>query len=345
MKREEEHNDTTPTIPPPGSSHPFNFNHTPVLLYEVLDALQPAAGKRYIDGTVGGGGHMLPLLLQSQPGGHVLGMDADSTALAAVQARLAPLSAHLSANCTLVQGNFRQLASLAQVHGYHQVDGILLDLGVSSYQLDTPARGFAFAHDGPLDMRLDPTSGTTAAELVATLPEQALADIIYQYGEERFSRRIARRIVAQRSQQPITTTQQLAELVQAVYGGRGRAKSKQHKVIHPATRTFQALRISVNGELESLEQVLPQAVSLLRPGGRLAIISFHSLEDRIVKWFFRNQSGYGGSEAPEGPKTLRIITKKPIMAGDDERATNPRSRSARLRVAERTEEAGERLWL
>jgi 16S rRNA (cytosine1402-N4)-methyltransferase len=189
-------------------------------------------------------------------------------------------------------------------------------------------------------MRLDPTSGTPAAELVARLPEQELADIIYHYGEERYARQIARRIVARRILEPIETTQQLAQLVQQVYGSKrkGRQRSNHQHAIHPATRTFQALRIAVNGELEALESVLPQAVALLRPGGRLAVISFHSLEDRIVKWFFRNQSGYGGSEAPAGPQTLRIITKKPLMAGDDEQTNNPRSRSARLRVAERTAE-------
>jgi 16S rRNA (cytosine1402-N4)-methyltransferase len=214
------------------------------------------------------------------------------------------------------------------------VDGILLDLGVSSHQLDTPERGFAFGSDGPLDMRLDPTSGPTAADLVNNLDERELADLIYHYGEERASRRIARWIVEQRQQQPFTTTGELATLVARAV----RRSSKGRQSIHPATRTFQALRIAVNRELEQLEAALPQAVELLQPGGRLAVISFHSLEDRIVKTFFRAESGYGGSEAPDQPVRLRIITKKPLEASEDEVRANPRSRSARLRVAERLEE-------
>jgi 16S rRNA (cytosine1402-N4)-methyltransferase len=186
-------------------------------------------------------------------------------------------------------------------------------------------------------MRLDPTSELTAADLVADLDEQELANLIYRYGEERGSRRIARRIVEQRQRQPITTTSQLAALVAQALGRGGRG-GRRRATIHPATRTFQALRIAVNRELEQLESALPQAVDLLRPGGRLAVISFHSLEDRIVKTFFRAESGYGGSEAPDQPVRVRIITKKPIAASDDEVRTNPRSRSARLRIAERVKD-------
>lgn len=310
------------------------YHHTPVLRDEVLEGLQPAPGKQYIDGTVGGGGHTIAILQRIAPGGQLLGIDADPAALAATRARLHELSAEVSAQARLVHGNFADMQSLALTHGMDAVDGILLDLGVSSYQLDTPVRGFSFAQDGPLDMRMDPSYEETAATLLAGLKEQEIADIIYRYGEERFSRRIARRIVQQREQQPIQTTHQLAEIVrQAMPGHKG--KGRRHEPIHPATRTFQALRIAVNGELERLEQALPQAVQLLRPGGRLVVISFHSLEDRIVKWFFRAESGYGGSEAPDRPVQLRIITKKPVEAQEEERETNPRSRSARLRAAER----------
>ncbi|NCC32685.1 MAG: 16S rRNA (cytosine(1402)-N(4))-methyltransferase RsmH, partial [Chloroflexia bacterium] len=199
---------------------------------------------------------------------------------------------------------------------------------VSSYQLDTPERGFSFRADGPLDMRLDPTRGPTAADLIAELSEQQLADLIYRYGEERGSRRIARLIVERRRGTPITTTAALADLITQAIGRGG------HDRIHPATRTFQALRIAVNDELEQLASVLPQAVALLRSGGRLAVISFHSLEDRIVKQFFRDESGYGGSMNERTPQ-LRIITRKPIVAGPDERDVNPRARSAKLRVAEK----------
>jgi 16S rRNA (cytosine1402-N4)-methyltransferase len=226
---------------------------------------------------------------------------------------------------TLAHGNFRDISSLAHKHGFEQIDGVLLDLGVSSHQIDTPERGFSFTADAPLDMRLDPTSGATAAELVNNTPESELADLIFRYGEERGSRRVARFIAEARRKQPIERTLELAELVTRALGGR-------HGKIHPATRTFQALRIAVNRELESLETALPQAVELLAPGGRMAIISFHSLEDRIVKLFFRAESGYGGSEQPA---RLQIITKKPIEASEQEARSNPRSRSAKLRIAER----------
>jgi 16S rRNA (cytosine1402-N4)-methyltransferase len=213
------------------------------------------------------------------------------------------------------------------------VDGILLDLGVSSHQFDTASRGFSFAHDGPLDMRLDPTVGTTAADLVNQLDERDLADLIYQYGEERASRRIAHQVVIRRRQEPFTRTADLANLVARTLGRPGRDRT------HPATRTFQALRIAVNAELDQLEEVLPQAVELLREGGRIAVISFHSLEDRIVKNFFRAESGYGGNANPRPPR-LRILTKKPLEATPEELVRNPRARSAKLRVAERIKSVG-----
>ncbi len=310
-----------------------NYQHTPVLLSEVLAALQPRPGGIYIDGTAGGGGHTTALLQQARPGGRILSMDADPAALLATRARLETLPPELDAagSVTLLHSTFDNLGPQARAHGFSAVDGILFDLGVSSYQLDTPARGFSFSADGPLDMRLDPTRGETAAELLARLDERELADTIYRYGEERASRRIARRIVERRQQRPLTTTSELAALVAQALGGPHRRRS----AIHPATRTFQALRIAVNGELAQLEAVLPQAVELLRPGGRLVVISFHSLEDRIVKQFFRAESGYGGSEASTQPVRLRIITRKPLVASESEIAANPRSRSARLRAAER----------
>jgi 16S rRNA (cytosine1402-N4)-methyltransferase len=297
------------------------FKHTPVLLREVLDGLAPRSGGHYIDGTLGGGGHAAALLEASAPNGRLLGIDADPAALAAAGTRLASFGER----ATLAHGNFRDLGRLAHEQGFAQIDGLVLDLGVSSHQIDTPERGFSFAAAAPLDMRLDPTSGPTAADLVNDMPESELADLIFRYGEERGSRRIARLIAEARRKQPIETTLELAELVTRALGGR-------HGKIHPATRTFQALRIAVNRELESLEAALPQAVELLAAGGRMAIISFHSLEDRIVKLFFRAESGYGGSEQPA---RLQIITKKPIEASEQEARSNPRSRSAKLRVAEK----------
>ncbi len=303
------------------------YRHVSVLAAEVLAALQPQSGGAYIDCTLGGGGHAAGILQAAQPDGRLLGIDADPAALAAAAEHLAARGL-AAERYRLVQGRFADLAEIAAQQGFAAVDGILFDLGVSSHQLDTAARGFAFSSDGPLDMRMDPTQGPTAADLLAELDETELANVIYRYGEERASRRIARRIVERRRERPFETTGDLAETVaRALRGSRER--------IHPATRTFQALRIAVNRELEQLEQALPQAVELLQAGGRLAIISFHSLEDRIVKLFFRAESGYGGNEAADRPVRLRIITRKPIEAGEEERMANPRSRSARLRVAER----------
>ncbi len=306
---------------------PVAFHHVPVLLEAVLEALRPAPGATLIDATVGGGGHALALLRAAQPGGRLLGIDADPAALAAAHARLS--AADLPpGSFVLHHGRFADLQAIAAAHGFAEVDAVLFDLGVSSHQLDTPERGFSFAAEGPLDMRLDPTGGPSAADLVNRLDERELAELIFRYGEERASRRIARLIVERRRQAPITTTADLAALVRRAVGRGGRER------IHPATRTFQALRIAVNRELEQLEAALPQAVELLRPGGRLAVISFHSLEDRIVKQFFRAESGYGGSAAARPPR-LTIITRKPIEADAAEIAANPRARSARLRVAER----------
>ncbi len=321
-----------------------HFAHTPVLLAEVCQALQPKPGAIVVDGTVGGGGHATELIRRIQPNGHLIGIDSDPVALQAARAGIDALLEQetIQACYTLVHGNFRDIAAIVQDQQCDVVDGILLDIGVSSYQLDTPERGFSFQVDGPLDMRLDPTQGYTAADLVNSLDEQELAHIIYHYGEERHSRRIARAIVERRRHQPIETTGALCDIVvQAIQG-----KPKTHRAhadkaprwhgsLHPATRTFQAVRIAVNHELDSLEQALPQAVSVLRLGGRVAVISFHSLEDRIVKQFFRAESGYGMSDSAARPVRLHIMTKKPLVAGEAERQSNPRSRSAKLRVAER----------
>jgi len=306
--------------------------HVPVLGQEVLAYLAPAPGGCYIDGTAGGGGHSWALLAASSDpespanGGRVLSLDADPNAVARVRQRLQPFGAR----STVVHSNFRHLASAAKQAGFDPVDGIMLDLGLSSDQLELEQRGFSFMADGPLDMRFDPTRGATAADLVNSLPESELADLIYAYGEERLSRRIARAIVQAR---PVDSAGQLAQLIERSVGRRGK--------LHPATRTFQALRIAVNDELAALADVLPQALELLRPGGRLAVISFHSLEDRIVKQFMQReardclcplevlicQCGHRAS--------LRLVTRKPVEPATDEIARNPRSRSAKLRVAER----------
>ena len=304
---------------------PADF-HIPVLYQSVLEYLRKPGGC-YLDGTVGAGGHAAAVLEASSPDGRLLGMDRDPAALSFAGQRLAPFGDRV----TLVRASFARMGEHAARLGFEQFDGILLDLGLSSRQLDDPARGFAFRHDGPLDMRFDPDDERTAATLVNELPSDELADIIYRYGEERDSRRIARAIVNAR---PLRTTGELASIV------RGAVRRRERR-IHPATRTFQALRIAVNRELEALSAALPQAVQLLRPGGRLAIIAFHSLEDRIVKQFFRRES-QDCLCSPELPvcicqhqATLNILTRKPIRPSTVEVERNSRSRSARLRVAER----------
>jgi 16S rRNA (cytosine1402-N4)-methyltransferase len=306
--------------------------HVPVMPDEVLVALAVRSGGRYLDGTLGGGGHTALLLEAGAPDACVLGIDADPAALARVAERLAPAVA--AGRLILRQGSFAELARLATAAGMIPLDGVLLDLGLSSDQLADPARGFSFAEDGPLDMRFDPTHGRSAADLVNELDEADLADLIWRYGEERRARVIARRIVAARRTAPITHTGELARLVAAAVPGRPGG-------IHPATRTFQALRIATNDELASLETALPQAVETLAPGGRLAVISFHSLEDRIVKTFIRAEAR-GCICPPEAPACtcgrvprLRDLTRHPIVASPPEREANPRARSAKLRVAER----------
>ena len=294
--------------------------HTSVMLEEVVSHLQPRAGGLYVDATVGGGGHTEALLRASAPDGRVIGLDWDDEAIAASRERLRGWGDRVE----LVAADFGQLQDVLTTAGVAGVDGVIFDLGVSSRQLDEPSRGFSFLRDGPLDMRMSLQTGTTARELLATASAEELVRIFAEYGEEHRARAIARRIVAERDRQPLETTSQLARLVERVSGPqRGRR-------IHPATRVFQALRIAVNRELEQLERGVAAAVAVLKPGGRVAVISFHSLEDRIVKWFFR---GEAGKETP----TLRIVTRKPVVPGDEEMNANPRARSAKLRVAEKIE--------
>jgi len=300
--------------------------HTPVLYQEVLTGLQPKPSGRYIDCTVGGGGHARGILELSSPDGQLLGIDMDPSAIEMATKRLQGYAPRF----TLANANFANLREIVQRHGFYPVDGILFDLGVSSFQLEQDERGFSFQREGPLDMRFDPEGEWKAADLVNGLPEEQLAEILLRYGEERQARRIARAIVAHR---PLATTRELAEVVRKAVSRRGR--------IHPATKTFQALRIAVNDELESLAEALPQAVEVLAPKGRLAVISFHSLEDRIVKRFFRDEAR--GCICPPGTPvclcgrkpTLEIVTKRPIRPSAEEVEANPRSRSARLRVASR----------
>ena len=303
--------------------------HVPVLLQEMLAGLMPRSGQRFIDGTTGDGGHTAALLESSNPDGRVLALDADPRALARAQQRLAVFGDRVH----LVNSNFSEMATVAQQHSFIPVDGVLLDLGFSSVQLSTPGRGFSFTTEDRLDMRYGPSQFTTAFHLVNNLTAAELADTLFRFGEERRSRTIARAIVAAR---PVETTTQLAEIVARAVGGR-------HGKIHPATRTFQALRIAVNDELGSLQRALPAAVSILAPGGRLAVISFHSLEDRIVKEFFRREASDCVCP-PEQPvctcnhqATLHIMTQKPIIAKPQEIAANARARSAKLRIAQRKE--------
>lgn len=305
--------------------------HTPVLLQETIGWLQPQSGGLYIDGTVGLGGHAAAILSCASPDGRLLAIDRDPQALELARRRLAEFGERV----VFAQAHFETMGEIAARHGFRGVQGVLLDLGASSLQLDDAGRGFSFQHEGPLDMRMSPDAPTTAAEIVNTWPEEELARIIYGYGEERHSRRVARAIVAAR---PLWTTRELAAAVARAVGISRRAPARR---IHPATRTFQALRIAVNAELEALEAALPQAVTLLAPGGRLAVIAFHSLEDRIVKQFMAREAT-DCLCPPRAPHctcghraTLRRLTRKPMRAGDDEVSRNPRSRSARLRVAER----------
>ncbi|WP_315755071.1 MULTISPECIES: 16S rRNA (cytosine(1402)-N(4))-methyltransferase RsmH [unclassified Bradyrhizobium] len=301
--------------------------HVPVLGPEAVEMLAPRAGGTYVDATFGAGGYTR--LILATAGTRVIGIDRDSTAIAGGASLLAEAGGRL----TLVENRFSALADICASQDLTYVDGVVMDVGVSSMQLDSAARGFSFRFDGPLDMRMGGT-GPTAADVVAHAAERDLADVIYIFGEERHSRAVARAIVAARKEQPITMTRQLADIVARV------VRSKPGD-IHPATRTFQALRILVNEELDELEQALAAAERVLAPGGRLAVVSFHSLEDRIVKTFLaeRSRTGGGSRHRPEVAQevpSFQLLNRKPVVAAEAETEANPRARSAKLRGAERT---------
>lgn len=305
----------------------LELHHEPVMMPEIMQALNVQPGGRYIDGTLGEGGHSREILRAADPGGQVLGLDADAEAITVATERLAEYGESFRA----VNVNFRDVRATALQYEFVPVHGVLFDLGVSSLQLDRESRGFSFRRADPLDMRFSFDQQITAADIVNRYAESELADIIFHLGEDRAARRIARAIVRSR---PILTSLELAEVIEKVNPRRG-------KRTHPATQTFQAIRIAVNDELSALETALEQAVSLLGQGGRMAVISYHSLEDRIVKNFVRKQAS--DCICPPGTPvcrcdhlaTLKVITRRPLIATDAETASNPRARSAKLRVAER----------
>ncbi len=309
--------------------------HTPVLAGEVVRLLNPQPGHTVVDATAGGGGHALLLGQRLAPDGVLVVVDQDREALEATRARLHDLSPTIIP----IQGNFRNLPALLDQHGIGMVHGVLLDLGVSSHQLDAGERGFSFRTDAPLDMRMDPTRGVPASELLNETDARELTRILSEWGEERWAARIARFIVEARNTQPVRTTGELADLVKAAI-----PRKAWPPDIHPATRTFQAIRIAVNDELGALEEGLEGAVSRLQPGGRIAVIAYHSLEDRIVKHAFQRFAGR--CQCPPGLPVCRcgarriveIITRKPVLPDQIEVRQNPRARSARLRAAERVEE-------
>ncbi len=296
--------------------------HIPVLVEEICDWLNPLPEKVYVDCTVGAGGTALKLLEKSHYHAHIIGLDRDFKAVAYAKPALSPFSSSVN----IFHGNFSHIKNYVNEAGYQKVDGIVFDLGVSSLQLDQSDRGFSFSFQGPLDMRMDQSQEVTAADLVNVLTEQELADVIYAYGEERYSRRIARAIVQARKTSYIDTTQRLVEiLAQALPPAYKKGR------LHFATRTFQALRIRVNREIDVLEPALRDAVELLKEGGRVCVVAFHSLEDRVVKQVFRSLA-YG--TYPQ----ISLLTKKPLIPSETEIRGNPRARSAKLRVAERLPE-------
>ncbi|MGA3144438.1 MAG: 16S rRNA (cytosine(1402)-N(4))-methyltransferase RsmH [Verrucomicrobiota bacterium] len=308
----------------------LDFVHKTVMAAEVLNALKPNPGGRYADGTLGGAGHAESILAASSPTGWLFGCDRDGAAIEAAKKRLAE---KFAGRFEIRQGNFAEMGGWIPAAG---CDGVLLDLGVSSPQLDSPERGFSFQQDGPLDMRMDPRQTLTAADLVNGAGAEELAKIFWEFGDERESRRLARAMVHDREHRRFETTRQLAELIERLSPRRG-------KKAHPATKIFQALRIAVNDEMGSLKHGLEAAVKILKPGGRLAVITFHSLEDRVVKDFgrarARDYAFPGGLDVPElrepRPPELKLITRKAIKPGADELNDNPRSRSAQLRVLEK----------
>jgi len=304
------------------------FSHTTVLLEEAVAALVTDRGGFYIDGTFGRGGHSARILTELSAEGRLMAIDKDPSAIAFAAERFAD-----EPRFSIEHGSFAQLQSFVEQRGLlGQVNGVLLDLGVSSPQLDDPERGFSFVHDGPLDMRMDTSSGESAADWINRASEQEIADVIFRYGEERFSRRMARAIVAERAQSPITTTARLSRII-------AEANPRWEKGKNPATRAFQGIRIHINRELEDVERCLDQALEVLAPGGKLVVISFHSLEDRIVKRFIRRHVK-GDEHLPPGvPVTDAMLNRrlkaagKAIKAGRDEVERNPRARSAVMRVA------------
>ena len=310
-------------------THATAFSHVPVMLDEVLAALAPRDGGRYLDATFGGGGYARAILDAADCTLWAIDRDADAIARGAVLAQAYPGRLHL------VEGGFGNLLALLSARGVDTLDGAVFDLGVSSYQIDDPARGFSFRFDGPLDMRMG-RDGQTAADLVNTLPEAELADVLYEFGEERLSRRISRAIVAARAAAPIETTAQLADIIRSVV-------PRDRSGIDPATRSFQALRIRVNDELGQIEAGLRDATAMLAPGGRLVVVSFHSLEDRLVKRFTQTAAGrlpapsrhHPGLAAPAMRPDYRLLGNRPVLPGEAETGRNPRARSARLRGLER----------
>lgn len=308
----------------------MNFGHTPVLIQESMGLLKPTSGERYLDGTLGGGGHAEQILLRSSPDGRVLGLDWDEDAITAARKRLDGFGHRL----TILQANFQQAKVILRDMNWGKIDGVLLDLGVSSHQFDAAERGFSFQSSAPLDMRMDRRQSLTAFEIVNTFPQAEIAKIITDYGEEPRARRIADAIVAERKDRAIETTTDLARVISRVKGRRSRAH-------HPATQTFQALRIAVNHELESLKEFLEHGYEMLQPGGRMVIISFHSLEDRLVKTAFRKWS----QKCLCPPRTMKCecgwtqkvqrLTRKPIIASAEEVRANPRARAAKLRAVVR----------
>lgn len=310
----------------------MEFHHVPVLLSEVLEALAPKSGGVYVDCTLGGGGHAQAVMEAIGPEGVLIGIDRDPQALKAAVSRLKDAPGTLIP----VHSNYTQLEEILKQYGYSQIDGVLFDLGVSSHQLDTKTRGFSYHEDAPLDMRMNPNDPLSAYDVVNKYSERELARIIYEYGEERWARRIAEFIVQARKRTPIKTTGQLVEVIKQAIPAAARWRGP-----HPARRTFQALRIEVNRELEGIEPSIRTAVEHLRPGGRVCVISFHSLEDRMVKRVFQElaQGCVCPKELPVcicGRKPqVRVLTRKPTTAGKDELAQNPRARSAKLRAAEK----------
>ena len=311
----------------------LTFSHKPVLLYECLDGLDIKPDSVYIDGTAGGAGHSFEIASRlTEKGGLLLALDQDETAVRVASERLSQFGEHAK----VVHSNFRELASVCKREGVEQIDGLLLDLGVSSYQLDTPERGFSYQNDAPLDMRMDRRNPLTAYDIVNTYPEGEIKRILWEYGEEKFASRIASNIIRARETAAITTTGELVELIKQSIPAHSRETGH-----HPAKRSFQALRIAVNAELDVIAPAIRSAVNLMKPGGRIAIITFHSLEDRIVKQTFAELAQ--GCTCPKDfpicvcgnkPK-VKILTKKPILPTEKELNENPRSRSAKLRVAQK----------